>query len=260
MPDDIASHERRGRPGFGLDFRAFRRPMAPAWKLTVIETSQVTPRTMSVSLAGEGIADMEWRPGQDLVLSLPQSDGDVARRHYTIRDLNREARRLDIDFVLHGDSPATRWIRSARPGDTLEAHGPRGRTRLAEDAERHIFVGDETCLPGIFAMAETLPRGARAHALIEVEGPAETQTLASDGEVRIEWVFRHGGAPGPSNLLLDRLRELGPSPARTHAYVIGETSNVRAQRHFLLESGFDRSQITAEGYWRPGRIGGHDHV
>ena len=45
-----------------------------------------------------------------------------------------------------------------------------------------------------------------------------------------------------------------------HAYVIGETSNVRAVRHRLLERGLKREQISAEGYWRPGRIGGHDHV
>jgi hypothetical protein len=27
-----------------------------------------------------------------------------------------------------------------------------------------------------------------------------------------------------------------------------------------LERGLDRGQIYAEGYWRPDRIGGHDHV
>ena len=32
------------------------------------------------------------------------------------------------------------------------------------------------------------------------------------------------------------------------------------QRHYLLASGFDKAQVTAEGYWRPGRVGGHDHV
>ncbi len=49
-------------------------------------------------------------------------------------------------------------------------------------------------------------------------------------------------------------------PGKGHAYIIGETSNVRRQRHALIARGLPRNQISSEGYWRPGRIGGHDHV
>jgi NADPH-dependent ferric siderophore reductase len=47
---------------------------------------------------------------------------------------------------------------------------------------------------------------------------------------------------------------------RGHAILIGETSNVRKQRQNLISRGLTREQIASEGYWRPGRIGGHDHV
>ena len=30
--------------------------------------------------------------------------------------------------------------------------------------------------------------------------------------------------------------------------------------HGLIARGLTRDQIYSEGYWRPGRIGGHDHV
>jgi len=131
---------------------------------------------------------------------------------------------------------------------------------LATGVEHHLFCGDETCIPGIFAMAEALPAGAMATALIEIAGPREAQALSARADVRIEWLSRDGAPAGPNTLLLDRLQALDPSPTATHAYVIGETSNVRAQRHYLLAHGFDKARITAEGYWRPGRVGGHDHV
>jgi NADPH-dependent ferric siderophore reductase len=251
MPDDVAEQRR----GFG--FRMMRPPM-PAWRLTVVEGALTTPRTMSVSFAGAALDDLAWNAGQDLVLNLPQPNGEAARRHYTIRDL--KAGRLVIDFVLHGDSPATRWARGANAGDALDVQGPRGRTRLATNADKHLFVGDETCLPAIFAMIERMPAGAEAHALIEVADEAEVQPVATNADVKIDWVFRGHAHPGPSDLLLGRLKALAPSPAGVHAYTIGETSNVRAQRHYLQERGFAREQMTAEGYWRPGRIGGHDHV
>jgi NADPH-dependent ferric siderophore reductase len=255
--DDASDH--RGGRGlrFGFELLTGRR-RGRTWDLTVVETAEATQRMLTVSFTGPDLGELEWRPGQDLVLGLPQPDGGVARRHYTIRDFNRAARRLDIDFVLHGDSPAGRWALGAGPGETIPAEGPRGRTRITEGADWRLFVGDETALPAISAMAESLPAGARAAALIEVDGPADVQPLTSPAEVAVEWLFRRGAPAGP--ILLDRLSALAPRPRGAHAYVLGETSNVRAQRHYLLSRGFERDQITAEGYWRPGRVGGHDHV
>ncbi|MDR3510343.1 MAG: siderophore-interacting protein [Caulobacteraceae bacterium] len=252
---------RRVRPGlaFGFDLASLARRRGRSWDLTVVEAAQVTPRMRSVSFTGADLAELDWRPGQDLVLSLPQADGGVARRHYTIRDFNPAALRLDIDFVLHGDAPGGRWALGAQPGQTIGAEGPRGRTRITEDADWRLFLGDETALPAIFAMAEALPAGARARALIEVDGPQDVQPLACAADVEVEWLFRRAPA-GPNDRLLMALAALAPDPMGAHAYVLGETSNVRAQRHHLLGLGFGRDQITAEGYWRPGRVGGHDHV
>jgi NADPH-dependent ferric siderophore reductase len=254
-------NERPQRPGFlaGLG-RAMGRPPMQAWNLTVIGADKVTPRMRRVSFAASDLAAQAWRPGQDLVLMLPQPDGSHARRHYTIRNVDKASGRIDIDFVLHGDSPAGRWARGAERSQAIEAHGPRGRTSLAADVGHHLFLGDETCIPGIFAMAESMPAGAKATALIEICDAGEEQPLATAADVHIEWISRNGAAPGPNSLLLDRLQALNPSANDTHAYVIGETSNVRTQRHYLLASGFDKARITAEGYWRPGRVGGHDHV
>jgi NADPH-dependent ferric siderophore reductase len=255
---DVNERPRRSGLPFGLD-RVMRPPMR-SWNLTVTGRTQLTPRMMRVSFAAADLVAETWRPGQDLVLSLPQTDGSTARRHYTIRGADRASGRLDIDFVVHGDSPAVRWARSASAGEVIEAQGPRGRTGLASDVAHHLFCGDETCIPGIFAMIEALPPGAGATALIEIANAEEAQSLPARDGVKIEWLSRNGARPGPSTLLLDRLEALSPSPAAAHAYVIGETSNVRAQRHYLLERGFDKARITAEGYWRPGRVGGHDHV
>lgn len=256
---DVSEQSRRPALPFGLGAMMRRAPMR-SWRLVVTGQTQVTPRMLRVSFSAPDLAAERWRPGQDLVIHLPQPDGGTARRHYTIRDLDPGTGRVDIDFVLHGSSPAGDWARAARDGEVIEAHGPRGRTSLTADVDHHLFLGDETCLPGIFAMAESMPAGAKGTALIEIANMDETQTLKAPADVTVEWVSRNDAAPGPSGLLLDRLAALAPSPNGTHAYVIGETSNVRNQRHYLLANGFDKARITAEGYWRPGRVGGHDHV
>ena len=42
--------------------------------------------------------------------------------------------------------------------------------------------------------------------------------------------------------------------------IIGLFVFIWSLRQGLLARGFDKRQITAEGYWRPGRQGGHDHI
>jgi NADPH-dependent ferric siderophore reductase len=242
-------------PGPGM-----RRPPGRLWSLEVAEGRDLTPRMRRVTLTGPDLDELQYKPGQDVVLALPQGEGVTARRHYTIRTFDRAAKRLDIDFVLHGVSPAGDWARDAKPGDRIEAQGPRGRVVVNPEAEWHLFAGDETCIPGILGMLETLPDDVSAWAFIEIADAAERQTARSKAQLDLVWLERNGRPAGPSDFMLNRLRAFALPPGRGHAYIIGETSNVRAQRHDLLARGMAKDQIAAEGYWRPGRIGGHDHI
>lgn len=236
-----------------------RRPPLAAWTLTVADALDVTPRMRRVRFVSQGLDAFPWRPGQDVVLNIPTPEGE-ARRHYTVRAFDRAETRLDIDFALHGDSPATNWARQAKMGDSIVAHGPRGRTTVDHHADWHLFVGDETAMPGILAMIESLRPGARAQAIIEVRDADERQAPAAVADVDIEWFYRQGPAVAGSRALIERMNLFAPPPGVGQAAVIGETAMVRAVRQGLIARGFPRERICAEGYWRPGRIGGHDHV
>ncbi len=239
---------------------ARKRPPLPEWTLEVVEAFDVTPRMRRVVLTGDKLDAMSYRPGQALVLAMPLPEGGTGRRDYTIRSFDKARRQLAMDFVLHGDTPSPSWARHAAAGDVLQVRGPRGRTVINEAADWHLFCGDETCLPAILHMLETLPENARVHAFLEVGGPDDHQKIPEAFAASVTWVHRDGEKAGPNTLLLDRLAGFDLPQGRGHAYVIGETSNVRAQRRHLIGRGMDKMQISSEGYWRPGRIGGHDHI
>ncbi|HWA29660.1 MAG TPA: siderophore-interacting protein [Rhizomicrobium sp.] len=228
------------------------------WALTVTGKAQIAPRMLRVTFTGPDLDELKWTRGQDVVLEIPAANG-ISRRHYTIRSHDAAAKTLAIDFVLHGEGASGPWLEGLNTGDRIDAVGPRGHTYV-RGADWHLFTGDETCIPGIFAMIEGLPDDTLVHAFIEIGEEADKLPLIAGADVRLHWIRRAGVAPGPNDLIYNAVEDFVFPEGQGFAYVIGETSNVRKLRHRLLERGFARDQIAAEGYWRPGRVGGHDHV
>ncbi len=242
---DAELEKRRGKP----------------WTLRVASVGDVTPRMRRVQLTADNLDEFTPRASQEIVLQLPQPDGEPARRHYTIRHYDPKTRLIDVDFVLHDhETPGVRWAREAKVGDVLEIRGPRGRMALSQDAAWHLFTGDETALPAILGLIEALPAGARAFAFVEIGSDVDKQVPKTAAKLDLVWLSRNGAEPGPSRRTLDAVEGFKRPEGQGFAYLLGETSNVRAQRHYLIDQGMGRDRIYAEGYWRPGRIGGHDHV
>ncbi len=234
----------------------------PPRVLRVQGAEQVTPRMRRVSLTSPELAGFGSKPGQDMVLMLPDGSEMLGRRHYSIRRFDEGARRVDIDVVLHSNSsPGARWAITAKPGDEVLTFGPRGRNVIHPGADWRLFVGDESTLPPIFAMLETLPAGSKAHAFLEVQSDEDRQPLQTAGDVELTWLSRNGAPAGPSSpRLIGAIAGFQLPAGVGHAYVLGETSTIRRQRHELIAKGLPKDQIFGEGYWRPGRVGGHDHL
>jgi len=236
------------------------RPALEEWHLAVVEAFDVEPRLRRVVFTADTLDQLDYRPGQALVLRMPLPEGGTGRRDYTIRWLDREAKRLAIDFVLHGSTPAPSWARTAQPGDTLLAHGPRGRNVIPPDADWHLFCIDETGMPALLHMLERVPADTIVHALIETASEQDETPIETAATLTCRWLARDDVPAGPNGLVLEALRALPLPAGRGQAYLMGETSNVRSWRHHLAQSGMPKTAIASEGYWRPGRIGGHDHV
>ena len=73
-------------------------------------------------------------------------------RTYTVREWDPDARRLTIDFVVHGDEGiAGPWAAAAAPGDTVDLRGPGGGYAPDPSADWHLLAGDTAVIPAICA-------------------------------------------------------------------------------------------------------------
>ena len=169
-------------------------PLADAslWHLEVLDTEALSPSMTRLVLTAPDLGGLRYLAGQDLMFRIPRSDGAVTNRRYTIRGFDPVRASVVVDVSLHGAGPGTDWVREATAGDRIDAIGPRGKVTLREGVDWHLFVADETGMPGALAMIEALPLSARATALLEIDTAADQQELEpNQGQlVDLHWIHR----------------------------------------------------------------------
>ncbi len=225
------------------------------WNFTAVDARQVTPRMMRVTLHCPDLEGFSYAPGQALRIAVRSGPDCAHDRDYTIRDIDRPRQQIIIDVLLHGDTPGPQWARNLRSGDPVLARGPRSPIRLWEGRVWYLLAGDETALPAILHMLESLPQGAQAQAFIEISSPEDRMNIALPEGAAICWIIRDDAQTTPSPFVQQVLGWERPS-GQGQACVIGETGTVQAIRRGLIADGMAKSDIAAEGYWRVGRCGG----
>ncbi|MCF1595913.1 siderophore-interacting protein [Streptomyces muensis] len=248
------------------------------FSLHVVRTRRLGPSMVRVTFGGDDLACF-FSDGRDQSLSLflphphqtepqvPLELGDgwwqgwrelpddvrAVMRSYTLRALRRNPDEIDIDFVLHTPAgPASDWASRAAAGDRVLLLGPAVadnraiRFRPPEDTDLVVVWGDETAVPAVSAILESLPSGTRARVWLEVHDAADIQDLVTEADAEVTWLV------GQEALDPIRTAQL-PTAEHPYVWIAGESGRVKAlRRHFVGERGVDRRRVTFVGYWRHG--------
>jgi len=204
---------------------------------------------------------------------------------------------LDVDFVLHVHEeegrlvggPASVWAATAAPGDAVTVLGPNRRLCGPDyagiefrpgTAQRILLAGDETAVPAICSILESLPAGIAGLACLEVPEAADVQQVRTASDVEVRWLPRgsrqHGEplleavrtAVVPSSSVAEEPEEIdvdeailwettAGARAPFYAWIAGEAGVVKElRRHLVRDAGIDRRQVAFMGYWRQGKAEG----
>lgn len=217
-------------------------------KLNVLRVTELTPRMRRITLGGIELQGFTSLGSDDHIklLFAPTPGADEAKptlREYTPRRIDLTANELDIDFVLHGDGPASTWAAQAAPGHTLTIAGPRASMVVPDIFDSYLLIGDETAIPAIARRLEELPAGRRVVAIIQIEDEHEKQPLPSKAEVDVRWLLR-------SENLLDHVQEQPLPQGRLYSWVALEKSLTRAVKGLLIDKGVNEDALKAAAYWR----------
>lgn len=197
--------------------------------------------------------------GLDSRVIWPKGEDELAKRTYTIRAIDHARAELDIDVVLHDDSPGSVWAREAQPGDRIGLLGPGGGDVIP--ADWYLLCGDETALPAIARIAEELPSSACASIVIEVADAAEQQEIVSDAAIEVTWLHRGGAAAGSTELLAQAVRSIA-LPEHGNSFVFAGCEQIAARairKHLRSERQLPKDRHLVAAYWRKGHADVHDH-
>lgn len=249
----------------------------------VVRTKQLTPAMLEITFGGGDLESFEPRgPDQFVYLLAPPVGRDTLTvdadftwegfeempleerpvgANYTVRRWRPDVQELDIWFVLHGGDEgheregdgghAAAWAARARPGDPAGLWGPRIAYEPPDGTDWYLLVADETGLPAVAAILESLPSDATGHAFVEVVDASGHQELRDLAGFEVTWLHRDGAPAGTTTALLDAVRTM-PWPNRTHyAWGGAESRTVTAIRnHLRNERGLERDAVSMVGYWR----------
>ncbi|MCC3276684.1 siderophore-interacting protein [Arthrobacter sp. zg-Y20] len=176
-------------------------------------------------------------------------------RTYTIRSVDRLAREISIDFVVHGDEGlAGPWAARAQAGQHLTFSGPGGAFNPSPDADWYLLAGDESALPAIATVLRALPADAVGQAFVEVAGPGDRQQISKPAGVEVTWLYRGSTPAGRSGLLAEALAAAQWQDGTVQVFAHGEREAMKALRDILFSHrGLERSQVSLSGYWAAGR-------
>ncbi|WP_323794487.1 siderophore-interacting protein [Nocardioides sp.] len=287
------------------------------YSVRVAALEQVSPSFTRVRFTSDDLADVT-RHGPDqrvkVVLPLPgtglssfpagddwyarwRRQGDRERnpiRTYTLRHCDPAARELVVDFVAHGDTgPATRWVSRAAVGDEVLVLAPDATSTDAAGgyawqpgrASTLLVAGDETAVPAIVSILESLPDDASGVAFLEVPSTLDVQPVVAPAGVAVRWLPREGEETASHGVALDRevrrwaARHLGCSRVAVgaaagsdadpevlwevpdaevrdglYAWIAGEAGAVTGlRRHLVRDLGVEASRVAFMGYWKAGR-------
>jgi NADPH-dependent ferric siderophore reductase len=216
----------------------------------LVDEPAASVRLLLPSSHGADLVVPEWN-GNEFLLS----DGRrPVIRTFTPRHVDAEARQVDLDIVVHGPGSASEWAQRAEPGGAAAISGPGRGYTIDVKAPAFWLAGDETAIPAISQLLDTIPAGIPVQVDVEIAHRDARVALGECDGVSVRWWELPSDAT-PGDALVDAVRRTDVAPG-TRVWAAGEAAAMqRLRRHLFEDRALPRAQCTVRGYWKHGRAG-----
>lgn len=224
-------------------------------EVEVVGIRPVGANFISITFQGEALHDFVSASFDDHVkFTFNDAAGEMIRRDYTPRHVDRDRRELTIEFVRHGDGKASEWARQATVGQRAVIAGPRGSMIIPPDYDWHLLAGDSTAFPAIRRRLQELPATARAIVVAMADDDADRCGFDSNAQLDLHWV----SSPDELSAALSAMQL---PEGEGFAWCAGEASLMARLREILRSGkGIAKESMRVSAYWRHGASNYHEQL
>lgn len=176
-------------------------------------------------------------------------------RTFTPRRFDPAIPELDLDMVVHDGGIASAWATTAAIGSPAAISGPGRGYTVDTTASAYLLGGDETAIPAISQLLESIPHAIRIGVHIEAAAGFGQIALPDHPAATVTWHTADEQAP-PGSALVAAI-QAAEIDAGTLVWCAGEAASMhRIRTHLFRERSLPRSQATVRGYWKVRRDSG----
>ena len=220
-----------------------------------------------ITFAGDELRGLEiTEPAASVRLLLPHPDEDLTMptwngneflrddgsrpiiRTFTPRRLDPDRLTLDLDLVLHPAGQASAWALGATSGAEAAISGPGRGYQIDPTADDFLIVGDESAIPAISQLVESVGPNADLRVHIEVDDEFGRVGIPGHSHLQLAWHELGGRARG--SLMVEAIAGEQIDEA-TAIWCAGQAAAMQQiRKHLFKERGVARSNATVRGYWK----------
>ena len=205
--------------------------------------------------------EMPFLPGQFASMVLPQPDGKVIRRAYSIASPPEEKQHLVLIIKRVDGGQVTQWLWTLKPGDRFRIHGPFGKFVLPDRLDfEPVFIATGTGVAPFRSMIHSLLRGGFGGRMSLIFG-TRYDTMIPYHEEWLNLCGRHPnltyiptvsrpspGWKGETGYAQTQAEKFLRDPAGKRVYICGLNEMIQAVQEACLKIGFRKDQILYEKY------------
>ena len=173
-------------------------------------------------------------------------------RNFTVRRFDPAQATIDVDIYLHGDlGRASAWARRAKAGDPVGYAGPRTHWEPDPDAAWALLAADETGLPALLAILESLPAGPPCDRARRGRATTTSASPSHRGRRRPPLDLARRPPRGHDDRADRRAARARLPPERGQGWGGGEALAMRdVRRHLVANHPAVAPSLNVMGYWK----------
>jgi NADPH-dependent ferric siderophore reductase len=220
--------------------------------LTVDEARDVSRHFRRFRVSAPWLREASCAAGDKLQIMIVEA----GPRTYTPFDFDAASGTLQLLAYVHAETPTASWIRSAQPGTTFRAFGPRGSLALSGLQGPVVFFGDETSFGAAASLQRQRSAADGVSYVFECTDPQESAAVLSELGLQAQstLVARQSGH-GHLSALEQALRAAFEQRPNARLVLTGHAQTIQGLRKRIKAQPVAASGQTVKAYWADGKRG-----